>query len=147
MGCLRRHKINLNLCWSLHYKRGHKMHLIMWWPCQRGQKIHLKMYWPYHSHPSEDTKSILTYVDQTTHMQEWTKNVSQHVLKKTTYASKSRKFINKCVRINLPLFSTVVPAVNKCVDQNHPMPTRNKKLSQNPPLPGRTTKCISSCVY
>ena len=94
-------------------------------PWQRIQNMHLNMWWPNPSHSSEDTKCILTCVDQIHPMPEITQMCLNLCWSNPFHASEETNYISTSHESeDTKYFST-------CVDQIFPMPARTQNVSQH----------------
>ena len=107
--CQRGHKMLLNMCWPnpFHGKVAHKFYLNM------------RLSSPYSA--SEDTKCILTCVDQILPMPARTENISQHVFKKSVQWNRWHKMHFNMCWPKPSHASKDIRFISTCFDQNSPM--------------------------
>ena len=119
--------------------------------CQRGHQMHLNLSCLNPSHASEDTKCILTCVDQTTPMQAREQNESQRELTNPLPCQRGHKiYLNLCWPN--PFFAGKdTNFISTNVEEIHPMPVRTQNTYliicwPNPSHASEDTKFISTCV-
>ena len=98
--------------------------------CQVEHKKHLNKFWFDLSHATENTKCISSFVYQTHLMPLRTKNVSEHVLKKSIPCQRGHKICLNLCGPNLSLAWEDTEYISTCVDQTNLTTARTQNVSQ-----------------